>query len=88
MALLLLLLFSLARVMLLALQVGIEVQELAECGEYQSVEVVHAIDSGCGGVLQLRQVCLCLRIYHQVHLAKCCQHWLWVARMSTIKESI
>ena len=37
-------------------QVGIEVQELAECGEYQSVEVVHALDSGCGGVLQLRQV--------------------------------
>ena len=36
-------------------QVGIEVQELAECGEYQSVEVVHALDSGCGGVLQLRQ---------------------------------
>ena len=31
-------------------------QELAECGEYQSVEVVHALDSGCGGVLQLRQV--------------------------------
>ena len=37
-------------------QVGIEVQELAECGEYQSVEIVHALDSGCGGVLQLRQV--------------------------------
>ena len=37
-------------------QVGIEVQELAECGEYQSVEVVHAVDSGCGGVMQLRQV--------------------------------
>ena len=30
--LLLFLLFSLARVMMLALQVGIEVQELAECG--------------------------------------------------------
>ena len=87
MALLLLLLFSLARVMLLALQVGIEVQELAECGEYQSVEVVHTIDSGCGGVLQLRQVCLCLFICHLVHPAKCC-HWLWVARMSIIKESI
>ena len=54
-------------------QVGIEVQELAECGEYQSVEVVHALDSGCGGVLQLRQVsklfrqsrsslCLCICI--------------------------
>ena len=42
--------------MLTQSQVGIEVQELAECGEYQSVEVVHALDSGCGGVLQLRQV--------------------------------
>ena len=67
--------------MLLALQVGIEVQELAECGEYQSVEVIQAIDSGCGGVLQLRQVGVCLWICHLVHLAKCC-YWLWVARMS------
>ena len=37
-------------------------QELAECGEYESVEVIHALDSGCGGVIQLRQVrkCICV----------------------------
>ena len=49
-------------------QVGIEVQELAECGEYQSVEVVHTLDSGCGGVLQLRQVSRFFRVMMRMDL--------------------
>ena len=36
--------------------IQVEVQELAESGEYSAVEVQQSTDCGCGGVIQLRQV--------------------------------
>lgn len=38
------------------LELELEIQELAESGEYCPVEVQQADDSGCGGVIQMRQV--------------------------------
>ena len=58
------------------LELEVEVQELAESGEYRAVEVLHAPDSGCGGVLQLRQVLLLLLLLLLLHLLLLLLHLL------------